>query len=167
LSKQTAFARLIAKFPVRIGQGIVGEAAASGKMMLVNNAHLDPRSKYPDGKKPECEHVVAVPLQGNDSMFGVLVVARNYNPEFIEEEAEVIRSFADAVCVALENARMVAQLGQDRGSVAEMTDVLGLLNRKDGKPGKADKAGNGTNGKNIRKSKLGADTVNPGSVRSE
>ncbi|HTK82574.1 MAG TPA: PAS domain S-box protein [Bacteroidota bacterium] len=163
LSKQTAFARLIAKFPVRIGEGIVGEAASSGKMMLVNNAHLDPRSKYPDGKRPECEHVVAVPLQGNDSMFGVLVVGRNRNPEFIEEEAEVIRSFADAVCVALENARMVAQLRQDKGAAAEISDVLGLL--KNGKAAKVDRAGNGHDGKSRRKSNIGADIVNPGLAR--
>ncbi len=110
LSKQTPFTRKLAKFPLALGQGIIGEAAVLGKMVCVNNAHLDPRSKYPPGMKPEKEHFIAVPLKGRHSIFGVLVVSRNRDPEFIEEEALVVKSLADAATVALENVRLFQSL---------------------------------------------------------
>ncbi len=110
LSKQTPFSRRLAKFPLPIGVGILGMAAISGKMVWVNNAQLDPRSRYPKGMRPEKEHFIAVPLKGRNSIFGILVVARNRDPEFIEEEANIVRSFADAATVALENAQLHHEL---------------------------------------------------------
>ena len=106
LSKQTPFSRKLAKFPLPMGEGIIGAAAMSGKLVWVNNAQLDPRSRYPAGMRPEKEHFIAVPLKGRRSIFGILVVARHRDPEFIEEEALVVKSFADAATVALENAQL-------------------------------------------------------------
>lgn len=111
LSKQTPFSKKLGNFPIPLGEGIIGNAAISGKLVWVNNAQLDPRSKYPPGMKPNKEHVIAIPLQGRRSVFGVLVVSRNRDPEFIEEEALVIKSLADAATVALENARLFQELG--------------------------------------------------------
>jgi len=106
LSKMTPFSKKLGKFPLALGQGIIGRAAESGEMVWVNNAQLDPRSTYPPGMKPEQEHCIAVPLRGREEIFGVLVVARNRDPEFIEEDALVVKSLADAATVALENARL-------------------------------------------------------------
>ena len=50
-------------------------------MVWVNNAQLDPRSRYPEGMRPEREHFIAVPLKGRMSIFGILVVARNRDPD--------------------------------------------------------------------------------------
>ena len=110
LSKQTSFSRKLGKFSLHLGDGIIGEAAVTGRLVWVNNAQLDPRSKYPPGMKPETEHFIAVPLKGRRSIFGVLVVSRNRNPEFIEEEALVVKSLADAATVALENTRLFQEL---------------------------------------------------------
>ena len=119
LSKQSAFSRKLAKFPLPLGEGMIGEAATSGKMVWVNNAHQDPRSRYPVGMKPACEHVIAVPLRGKETMFGILAVARHGAPEFIEEEAMVVKSFADAASVALENARLSHELTREQQSISE------------------------------------------------
>ncbi|HEV8537406.1 MAG TPA: PAS domain S-box protein [Bacteroidota bacterium] len=133
LSRQTAFSRELAEFPLKMGQGIIGEAALTGRMVWVNDAHLDPRSIYPQEMKPECEHFIAVPLKAKNAIFGILVVARHREPKFIEEEAEVIKSFADAASVALENARMISLLTQEQQhlSKAMFTDVVHLLRSGD------------------------------------
>ncbi len=110
LSKQTRFSRRLASFPIPLGEGVVGAAARSGKLLWVNDAHLDPRSRYPEGMRPEKEHLIAVPLKGRSSIFGVLVVARNRDPQFVEEEALIVKSFADAALVALENANLHEEL---------------------------------------------------------
>lgn len=106
--RNTPFSRRIAKFPLPLGEGIIGRAAASGEMALVNNAQMDPRSRYPEGMKPSIEHFIAVPMRRRKTLFGVLVVARNRSPEFTEDEAELIELFANAATVALENERLVA-----------------------------------------------------------
>jgi PAS domain S-box-containing protein len=128
LSKQTPFSKKLSRFPLPIGEGIIGAAAITGRMVWVNNAQLDPRSRYPEGMKPEREHFIAVPLKGRSSVFGILVVARNRNPEFIEEEAFVVKSFADAASVALENARLYFELGTCR-EIKQRKAPLGFINK--------------------------------------
>jgi PAS domain S-box-containing protein len=120
LSKVTAFSRRLAKFPLRLGEGIIGAAAVTGEHVIVNNAQLDPRSRYPKSMKPAIEHFIAVPLRGRSSTFGVLVVARNSAPEFIEEEAVIVKSFASATTVALENARLTWQIASIRQKYPSM-----------------------------------------------
>ncbi len=107
MSKQTDFSKQLAQFSLRLGEGIIGSVAKSGKMTLVNNAQNDPRSKYPTGMKPSIEHFIAAPLKDHQTLYGILVVARNRDPEFIEEEAQLLKSFADATTIALENARLL------------------------------------------------------------
>jgi PAS domain S-box-containing protein len=119
LSKHTPFSRRAATMALPLGEGIIGAAAATGKTVWVNNAQLDPRARYPLAMKPEKEHFIAVPLVSHGSIFGVLVVARNRDPEFIEEETEIVRSFAEAATVALENGRLLDELkGRQPGPAA-------------------------------------------------
>ncbi len=119
ISKQSAFSRELSKFPLVPGEGIIGAAAVSGKLVMINNAQHDPRSRYPENMRPELEHFIAVPLKGRGTIFGVLVVARNSDPEFIEEEAMIIKSFADVTTVALEYAWMSLELDKsDRTATA-------------------------------------------------
>ncbi len=107
--RNTPFSRRLARFPLPLGEGIIGRAAVTGKMALVNNAQMDPRSRYPEGMKPSIEHFIAVPMKRRKTLFGVLVVARNRSPEFMEDEAELIELFANAATVALENERLAAR----------------------------------------------------------
>jgi PAS domain S-box-containing protein len=113
LSKRTAFARSVVRPTIPIGVGLLGITAATGKIMIVNKAQMDPRSLYPGGIRPRLEHVIVVPLQVANTILGVLAVARGSNPEFVEEDALIIKSFADATTVAIENARLVAETRKD------------------------------------------------------
>ncbi len=111
LSKLTPFSRRLGKLPLPFGEGIIGTAAVAGKTVLVNDAQRDPRSKYPPGMKPETEHIIASPLRGRGSVYGILVVARNRDPGFHEEDALIVESFADAANVAIENTKLYMELG--------------------------------------------------------
>jgi PAS domain-containing protein/putative methionine-R-sulfoxide reductase with GAF domain len=111
LSKLTPFSRRLGKLPLTLGEGIVGSAAVSGAVVLVNDAHKDPRSVYPPGMKPEIEHIIAAPLRGRQSTYGILTVARNRYPGFHEEDAQIVQSFADAASIAIENIRLHGELG--------------------------------------------------------
>jgi PAS domain S-box-containing protein len=114
LSKRTSFARTLERWSLPLGKGLVGTAAMNGKMLLVNNAHMDPRSLYPRGNRPNLEHLVIVPLRVADTVFGVLAVSRNCDPGFLEEDAHIIKSFADATAVAIENAKHTVKAQKNR-----------------------------------------------------
>ncbi|MFI5251907.1 MAG: PAS domain S-box protein [Bacteroidota bacterium] len=111
LSRKNSFTHALGKFSLPLGKGLVGSAAVSGRMMIVNNAHMDPRSIYPRGKKPAMEHIIVVPLRMANRIFGVLAVARNRQPEFMDDDAQIIKSFAEATTLAIENARLVREAG--------------------------------------------------------
>lgn len=115
LSKLTPFSRRLGKFPLTLGEGIIGTAAITGETVLVNDAQRDPRSAYPPGMKPDIEHIIAAPLRGRESTYGILTVARNRDPGFHEEDALIVRSFADAASVAIDNVRLYADLRRASG----------------------------------------------------
>ena len=114
MSKQTDFSQKLARFPLTLGEGIIGNAAISGNAVLINNAQNDPRSKYPPEMKPALEHFIAAPMKAKDTLYGVLVIARNRDPGFIEEEAQLLKSFADATTIALENIRVLNPQALDK-----------------------------------------------------
>ncbi len=107
ISKQTSFSKKLAKFPLNIGEGIIGTVALSGEVVLINNAQNDPRSIYPPELEPPIEHFIAAPMVDKDRLYGIMVVSRNRDPEFIEEEALLLKSFADATTIAFENANLL------------------------------------------------------------
>ena len=143
LSKQTPFSKKLAKFPLPLGNGIIGAAAMAARMVCVNNAHLDPRSKYPEGMRPNIEHFIAVPLKGRGPIFGVLVVARHRDPEFIEEESNLVKSFAEAATVALENARLYHDTMRNAGSGS----TLSLIRRSASSNSNQDQSSESENGR--------------------
>jgi PAS domain S-box-containing protein len=120
LTKSSSFAKRVARFPLPSGEGLVGLAASTGMTMVVNNAHMDPRAVYPSGKRPACEHIIVVPLKVRSLIFGVLAVARNADPEFVEDDAFLVQSFADAATVALENDRLFSEF--QKGNPASTAD---------------------------------------------
>ncbi len=103
VSRLTPFSRQLGKLPLTPGKGIVGSAAASGVTVTANDAQQDPRSVYPPGMKPEIEHIIAAPIRGRHSTYGILTVARNRHPGFQEEDSQIVQSFADAASIAIES----------------------------------------------------------------
>jgi GAF domain-containing protein len=121
LSKLTTFSRRLGKLPLKLGEGIVGSAAISGETVLVNDAQRDPRSVYPPGMKPETEHIIAAPLRGRRSTYGILTVARNRQPGFYDEDAQIVQSFADAASIAIDNVLLHAESVRSKGGTRRST----------------------------------------------
>jgi PAS domain S-box-containing protein len=97
------------EFAIPSGQGLLGAVVDSGQEALINNAHLDPRSVYPPGVAPTCEHVIILPIRTKTKTLGTLIVGRITEKPFTEEEFELAQLFNSYVSLAVENARLFEQ----------------------------------------------------------
>ncbi len=86
-----------------LGEGLVGWVALHGEPAIVGDVSRDPRW-LPDQKDVRSE--VAVPLEAGGRVVGVLDVQSDEVDAFDEEDLFVLRTLADQIAVALENARL-------------------------------------------------------------
>ena len=93
------------------GVGITGTVAESGLPQLVNDAHLDPRSRQVPGTPDEPESLIAIPLIARKELKGVLCLYRlGEDKHFSEDEFHVATRFGKLAALAIDNAQTRARL---------------------------------------------------------
>ncbi|HIC93860.1 MAG TPA: GAF domain-containing protein [Anaerolineae bacterium] len=91
---------------VKVGEeGIVGWVAAKGEPLLVNDVSRDPRY-YPLEALKGTRSELAVPIVAGGKVVGVLDVESTEVGAFGEEDFFTLRTLADQIAVAIENARL-------------------------------------------------------------
>jgi diguanylate cyclase (GGDEF)-like protein len=112
---------------IRLGEGLTGTAALQRAPIVSNDAHEDPRAGLVPGTEPTPEAVVCMPLAARGQLLGVLSLYRRGDPRaFSEEEVELAAHFADVAALALDNAKIRAELER----LATTDDLTGLPNRR-------------------------------------
>jgi len=93
---------------VPIGRGITGAAAMSRELVRVNDTTADPRYiASHNGIRSE----IAVPLMVQDRVIGVLNLESERLGYFTEDHARTLSLLAPSVSIAVENARLYADIG--------------------------------------------------------
>ena len=88
---------------LKIGQGLVGAAAADGQPVLVNDVHADPRYvEVVPGSNAE----LVVPLRRKGRVIGALNLLSDTPGQFTDTDEMILRQFGAHVAVAIENARL-------------------------------------------------------------
>jgi len=112
------------------GQGVAGWVAQTGKPVLVEDASQDPRF-YPEIDKKTgatTRSLIAVPLKIRERVIGVIeVVNKRGGEHFDKSDLFFVGLVANSVAVAIENARLTAQL---KASHAQLQAHNELLERK-------------------------------------
>jgi signal transduction histidine kinase/ActR/RegA family two-component response regulator len=96
---------------LRVGDGITGGVAESGRGEIVNSAQTDPRAVDVPGTPDEESALLCVPLFTREQLIGVITLVR-IGPErryFVDEELELATLFAAQASAAIANARMYEQ----------------------------------------------------------
>ena len=114
---------------VPAGQGVVGQVVASGEHMIVNDAEHDSRHNIELVDNFISKSLLAVPLIAKDEVIGVLEVLNKVDgTPFIDEDAELLTTFAGQAAVAIENARLFQQTDQQ---LSQRVAELEILERMD------------------------------------
>lgn len=88
-------------------RGLVGHVAATGEVVIVNNAATDPRwgGELSQGAF-QTSSVLAVPLITQNRVIGVLELLNKKDGAFRRDDSNLLTTFAGQAAVAIENARL-------------------------------------------------------------
>jgi signal transduction histidine kinase len=107
--------------PPRLGDGVVGRAAASREPVVVPNI-LEERAYAPHMRQLlerfGFRASLAIPLLREDRIIGGLVVRRKSTGEFRPEVIELLKTFATQSVLAIQNARLFREI-EDKGRQIE------------------------------------------------
>lgn len=91
---------------LKLGEGITGTVALTGRGEIVNDAEADPRSLTVPGTPPEQSSLLCAPLISRDHVLGVITLSRIGPHGFQQEDLELATLFAGQCSAAIANARL-------------------------------------------------------------
>ena len=119
---------------LNVGQGLVGTAVAEGRPLLVDDVLADPR--YVE-TVAGTRSALVVPLRRKGRTLGALNLQSHTPGRFTNTDEEVLRQFAAAVSVGIENARLferekqhaetletLAHIGREVASILDLDELL-------------------------------------------
>ena len=100
---------------LKIGEGIAGRVAQSGKSVLLEDISTDSRAASPDLITTEgLKAFISVPLRAKDTVLGVLNVASHLPRHFTKDDMHLLHAIGDQVGVAIEQAELYERLRKER-----------------------------------------------------
>jgi diguanylate cyclase (GGDEF)-like protein len=108
---------------VRVGEGITGWVAATGRPLNVRDAAADPRALDIPGTDDLEESMLLAPLRSESGVIGVVVLSRLGLARFSDDELRLLRVLADQAAVAIENARLLAERDRHVAELAALLDI--------------------------------------------
>jgi sigma-B regulation protein RsbU (phosphoserine phosphatase) len=107
LRKSVRFGSFEQRPRLKVGEGLCGAALKSKEPVLVGDVTKDPRYV---NLIPDTRSELVVPLVHKDRAIGVFDLESPHLDRFTEEHVKVLTPLASQVAVAIENARLVAEL---------------------------------------------------------
>jgi PAS domain S-box-containing protein len=93
---------------IKLGEGVTGSVAASGRTEIVNEMRNDPRAVHVPGTPEEEEALMFAPLRERDRTVGVISVRRlGIDRPFETADLALLEAFASMAASAVSNARLL------------------------------------------------------------
>jgi signal transduction histidine kinase/CheY-like chemotaxis protein len=106
----TAWVEELMAVRLKLGQGITGTVALTGRGEIVNDSEADPRAMPVPGTPPERSALLCVPLLTRDRVVGVITLTRQGDRGFQVDDLELATLFAGQCSAAIANARMYDEM---------------------------------------------------------
>jgi uroporphyrinogen-III synthase len=97
---------------LKIGEGLTGHAAKTGKPVAASQASRDPHFKYlPETKERMFQSLLAVPLIARGKIIGALNIQTREGRAYPPDEIELLSIIADVAAGELEKAMLYEEIG--------------------------------------------------------
>ena len=107
---------------VEVGQGLIGEAAKTGEVIVCDDVQKEARFRFIDSL-PETKSEVAIPLKIEDEVLGVLDVQSNRLRGFHPNDLLILHALADNIARAVEGARLYSSLRRRADQLTLVSEV--------------------------------------------
>ena len=107
---------------VELGQGLVGQAAAEGARIIVDDVRQDPRYRFVDSL-PETRSEVVLPLKIGERVLGVLDIQSDQLHAFHPNDLLILGALSDTIARAVEGARLYSNLRRRADQLALVAGV--------------------------------------------
>lgn len=107
---------------VEMGQGLIGEAAKTGKTIVCDDVQKDSRFRFIDSL-PETKSEVVIPLKIENQVLGVLDVQSNQRKGFHPNDLLILHSLADTIARAVEGAFLYSNLRRRADQLTLVSEV--------------------------------------------
>lgn len=108
------------------GKGLVGEAARKGQEYVVDDVSRNSLFIHIDDL-PDTKAEVVLPLKIEERVLGVLDLQSDKKGAFHSNDLLVLRSLADAIALALNNARLFHNLQQQAARIKAVAEIGGAI----------------------------------------
>jgi PAS domain S-box-containing protein len=113
--------------PVRVGEGVSGRAMSERRVVRTGDYLADQAFGHHDEldayiRRRGMRSVMSAPLISSAGGLGVLSVQSERADAFDEGDAELLRLLADQAAIAITNARLYDELGDESAALARQTD---------------------------------------------
>lgn len=99
---------------IRLGQGVLGVAAANREIVRVDDVNLPPWDNIHLPYIPAVRAELAVPLIDGDRLCGVLNLESPQPQHFTERDSRLLLAFADLAVIALQNTELYTEAERQR-----------------------------------------------------
>ena len=100
---------------LKLGEGIAGKVAQSGRAVLLEDISSEPNAAWIDLVRLEgLKAFISVPLRAKDNVLGVMNVASHTPHRFTKEDMHLLHSIGDQLGTAIEQARLYERLRKAR-----------------------------------------------------
>jgi phosphoserine phosphatase RsbU/P len=107
---------------VELGQGLIGQAAAQGERIVVEDVKKDPRYRFIDSLPETCSEAV-FPLRLGERVLGVLDIQSDKVHAFHPNDLLILSALADTIARAVEGARLYNNLQRRADQLALIAEV--------------------------------------------
>ncbi len=102
------------KGKVTVQDSLLDQRVLAGEAVMIRNAQTDPLFQYPDAAHAEgLTSVLSLPLASKGNTLGVIRIYARRQRDFAKREVRLLRAFADAAAVAIENAQLYEDVRQN------------------------------------------------------
>jgi GAF domain-containing protein/HAMP domain-containing protein len=114
---------------IRPGPGtVIGRAALEGRTVQIADAWTDPLYEAKaEARAGNVRSMLGVPLMRENTVIGVIGLARGTLEPFREREIQLVTTFADQAVIAIENARLFGELRARTDDLAQSVEELKAL----------------------------------------